>query len=304
MTCQPGYLPCLTPAHARREGWRETGGQVPHDGVFGHWLPFPNVFATTSAQGLLAAHPAAQALRAQAGFVGTLVPGLLSAQVLALGRRLLARPGVDLDSKSRSAPPGLGSCGPVASLRGAEIWELSPGRGREGTSRCRCYSRGSAWASPLVPRESLLLERLQSCVPGRGSTGTQAVPCPVRVQRMGCSGRSETESKSCRFHCQGQEFPRGAARAPLPQPGLRVYDINLPPQLTHPKSAAWTSLERSFSRTPIPCGLQWECPSPEFSASPGPRPFRPPVYDPSGVSFRKKRRVRTPGSGPCPPLTF
>ena len=72
------------------------------------------MFAMTSAQGILAAHPAGQALRAQAGFVGTMVPGLLSAQALALGRRPLVRPGVDLGSKSRSATPGLGSCGPVA----------------------------------------------------------------------------------------------------------------------------------------------------------------------------------------------
>ena len=70
--------------------------------MFGHWLPFLNVFVMSSAQGLLAAHPAGRARGAQAGFVGRMVSGLLSVQALALRGRPLVRTGVDLGSGSRS----------------------------------------------------------------------------------------------------------------------------------------------------------------------------------------------------------
>ena len=79
MTAGLGTSPAGS-AQPRREGWREAGVRFPTR-AFGHWLAFLNVFVMSSAQGLLAAHPAGRARGAQAGFVGRMVSGLLSVQV-------------------------------------------------------------------------------------------------------------------------------------------------------------------------------------------------------------------------------
>lgn len=83
------------------------------------------------------------------------------------------------------------------------VWLPGSGSGRclwgEAERGASCCSSGSAWAAPLVPREELLVECLRSCAPGQGSRrvlcpGQEGVPWNSSISRVGCSGRSETES--------------------------------------------------------------------------------------------------------------
>lgn len=277
--CPPAWVPPL-PVLRTLEG--KGGGRLgldSPDSVFGYWLPFLNVFVMTSAPGLLAAHPAGQARGAQAGVVGRMVSGLLSVQALALRGRPLVRPGVSLGSGSRSRGQVPG-------------WEMTAVR--PGGAGCRC-SRGSAWASPLVPRDTLLLERLQSHVPGRDLQAPRR-SCVLVVSREqeALAGQSGIPESQIPPPGSGvSEVHREAAARPWPH--LHLHGTKCATSLAPPQSA--TSIPwKEASQDTHPCGPQWECPhlgkSRVLSSS-----GAIPGYDLSGVSFRKKQ---SPDPGLCP----
>lgn len=142
--------------------------------MFGHWLPFLNMLVMTSAQGLLAAHPAGQACGAQSGFVGRMVSAVLSAQALALSRRPLVRHGVDLGSGSRSR----------GQVPGWEMTVVRPGGGWLLLSWLSLGVTSGPWGCAPPGAATKLC-------PQQGSAGAQGLLGPGPVQRAGGSGRSE-----------------------------------------------------------------------------------------------------------------
>lgn len=281
--CPPAWVPPMPVLHTLEgKGGGRLGLDSP-DSVFGYWLPFLNVFVMTSAPGLLAAHPAGQARGAQAGVVGRMVSGLLYVQALALRGRPLVRPGVGLGSGSRSRGQVPG-------------WEMTAVR--PGGAGCLC-SRGSAWASPLVPRDTLLLERLQSHVPGRDPQAPRR-SCVLVVSREqeALAGQSGIPESQIPPPGSGvSEVHREAAARP--QPHLHLHGTKCATSLAPPPPKCnLDSLERGFPGTPILVGRSgsahiWA--SPEFSAPLGPYPAMISVE-----CLSERNRVRTLGSALVP----
>ena len=163
-----------------------------------------------------------------------------------------------------------------------------------GGAGCRC-SRGSAWASPLVPRDALLLERLQSRVPSWDLQAPRWCFCVLVVSREQEALAGQNGIPESQIPPPGSgvsEVHREAA--PRPPPHLHHHDMKC---ATSARTAPKCSLNFPRKRLPRnthPCGAQWE--RPRLGES---RVLRSsgaiPGYDLSGVSFRKKQRVWTLG---------